>query len=392
MKSIALYITLAAFIILPGCSENSNETETKKITAAGLQKLFEDALWGSSEANMQLSGIINPDTPPTDSFNKFEIDSFTVNGKKYFTVLIEYPVPVYNILAVYDDELNLYLYDNSLNGNIAVKWQKIGDKNFLIAFEKFISKDLLKLERLSLYAFQDSSLNLVYRAFSKLDKAGDVYTHTIDSIDDEMISTSIKSNKRSSINNKADVFYFDSDKKRYISSADIFNNFVMNEIKNAKWLIEKPELTIETAGKFETNEESTRQVTGTMNRGFEGFQIEINSDWKVVENVSVKANLKRKLTGTRFINENLGAQVTVFKLPAGKTAERYVRYKFGKPTQGDYKVRSTELIESGKNYIRFIEHSCGGKNFILMIEAPKNTYKANEKIYDDIETSFFIEC
>jgi len=98
------------------------------------------------------------------------------------------------------------------------------------------------------------------------------------------------------------------------------------------------------------------------------------------------------LEGVRYINDKIGVTITIIQLPEGSTASQFVKFKFGKPTKGDYRVRSTEIIESGKKFIQIFEHSCANKTFILLLQTPKYTYDKNKHIYNEITTSFFIEC
>ena len=98
------------------------------------------------------------------------------------------------------------------------------------------------------------------------------------------------------------------------------------------------------------------------------------------------------MEGVRYINDKIGATITIIQLPERSTASQFVKYKFGKPTKGDYRVRRTKIIESGKNFIQFFEHSCANKTFILLLQTPKYTYDKNKQTYNEIVTSFFIEC
>ena len=123
-----------------------------------------------------------------------------------------------------------------------------------------------------------------------------------------------------------------------------------------------------------------------------GYQITLNSDWNNPIGIAVTDHLLSRLEGVRYINDKIGATITIIKLPEGSTASQFVKYKFGKPTKGDYRVRSTKIIESGKNYIQFFEHSCSNKTFILLLQTPKYTYDKIKRTYDEIVTSFFIEC
>jgi hypothetical protein len=383
-------IILVAFLFLAGCSKKTEEEIPKKIDGQALMKLVEEALWGSYQANYRLSGFVKPDTPPPDKFIQLKVDStITPSGFKLYSVLLEYPNPIHNVLAVYDEDLTLYLQDNSLNGNIVTEWDDIAGKSYLIASEEFISKDILKLSRISLYTFVDSKLRLVFRSFTKLDKAGKVFMQTITNISNNIITTKITSNQKSKLNGKTDTFNYKNSEHKFKSSQSIFDSFVLNEINNASWLIEKPELIIETVDNANSN---NKTQPNNIDVEMKGFQISLNSDWDNPIGISVTEHFISKLEGLRYINNKLGAQITIIKLPEGSTASQFIKYKFGNPTKGDYRVRSTKVIESGKNYIQFFEHSCGDKTFILLLQIPKYTYEKNKNIYDEIITSFFIEC
>jgi hypothetical protein len=387
-----LLLLLFALLFLYSCSGEPKEEEPGKINGKILSKLVEDALWGSEKANYRLSGFVKPDTPPPDKYNQLKIDS-VVNkeGIKFYSVLLEYPNPIHNVLAVYDENLLLYLLDNSLNGNMVTEWRNISGKLYLIASENFVSKDLLKLSRISLYRMINGKFYLVFHSFTKLDKAGKIYQQTIENIDDNNIVTRLSSNRKTNFNNKKVTFNFNSSEHKYISEKDVFTNFVLNEIKSAKWTIEKPELKLETIKKKEQTKRQT-QTTEYADVKLKGYQITLNYDWSKPIGIVVTDHLISRLEGIRYINEKIGATITVIQFPEGSTAAQFVKYKFGRPTKGDYRVRSTEKIESGKNYIQFFEHSCGDKTFLLLLQTPKYTYKKNKNIYDEIITSFFIEC
>jgi len=387
-----LLIILFTIFFLYTCSEEPKEVEPEKINGKILIKLIEEALWGSEKANYRLSGFVKPDTPPPDEYNQLKIDSIvSKEGIKFYSILIEYPNPLHNVLAVYDENLLLYLLDSSLNGNIVTEWKNISGKLYLIASENFVSKDLLKLSRISLYRTINGRFYLVFHSFTKLDKAGKIYQQSIEKIDDNNIVTRMSSNQKSNLNNKKVTFNFNVSKNKYISDKDVFTNFVLNEIKSAKWTIEKPELKLETITK---KEQTTKQTQTNEYAAVElkGYQITLNSDWNNPIGIAVTDHLISRLEGVRYINDKIGVTITIIQLPEGSTASQFVKFKFGKPTKGDYRVRSTEIIESGKNIIQIFEHSCANKTFILLLQTPKYTYDKNKHIYNEITTSFFIEC
>ena len=387
-----LFIILFAVLFLYSCSENPKEEGPEKIDGKILSKLSEDALWGSEKANYRLSGLVKPDTPSPNEYNQLKIDSIvTKEGIKFYSILIEYPNPIHNVLAVYDENLLLYLLDNSLNGNIVTEWKNISGKIYLIASENFVSKDILKLSRISLYTMINGKFYRVFLSFTKLDKAGKIYQQSIENIDDNNIVTRLSSNPKTKLNNIKDTFNFNSFENKYISEKDVFTNFILNEIKNAKWSIEKPELNLETIKKKEQTTKQT-QTTEYAAAELKGYQITLNDDWNNPIRIAVTDHLISRIEGVRYINENIGATITIIQLPEGSTASQFVKYKFGNPTKGNYRVRSTEIIDQGKNIIQFFEHSCANKTFILLLQTPKYTHDKNKSIYDEIATSFFIEC
>ena len=387
-----LFIILFAVLFLYSCSENPKEEGPEKIDGKILSKLSEDALWGSEKANYRLSGLVKPDTPSPNEYNQLKIDSIvTKEGIKFYSILIEYPNPIHNVLAVYDENLLLYLLDNSLNGNIVTEWKNISGKIYLIASENFVSKDILKLSRISLYTMINGKFYRVFLSFTKLDKAGKIYQQSIENIDDNNIVTRLSSNPKTKLNNIKDTFNFNSFENKYISEKDVFTNFILNEIKNAKWSIEKPELNLETIKKKEQTTKQT-QTTEYAAAELKGYQITLNDDWNNPIRIAVTDHLISRIEGVRYINENIGATITIIQLPEGSTASQFVKYKFGNPTKGNYRVRSTEIIDQGKNFIQFFEHSCANKTFILLLQSPKYTHDKNKTIYDEIATSFFIEC
>lgn len=398
-----LIIFLFTVLLMVGCNNKKTEENHQQVDGKSLKKMVEEALWGSEKANSNLSGLVRPKSPSPDNANQITIDSvITKPGKKYYSVLIEYPDPSFNILAVYDKDLMLFLQDNSLNGNIATEWETFTNKKYLVASENFLSKDFLKLSRISFYTFVGLRLYLVFRTFTNFDKAGDVYQQTIEKINSNGITTHITTAvKKSKLNDVTDNFTFNSSEKKYISSKDVFSNFVLSEIKSADWKIEKPELirdTLLTSSNTSSteNKEQTQNDNSGNNENTKvvpkGFQIWLNADWKAPVNGPVTEYLISRLDGFIYNNPKLGAQLSVIPLPEGSTSAQFVKYKFGQPTKGDYKVRQTEIIEVGNYRIQFFEHTCDQKSYLLLLKAPANTYDSFKNLYNNIVNSFFIEC
>jgi hypothetical protein len=285
------------------------------------------------------------------------------------------------------------LQDNSLSGNIAVKWKTISGKQFLASSENFTAKDNIELSRLSLYAAEDSALSLVFRSFTKLKNARRNSEQIINYVGNDKITTRITSNHNRKLNNKTVTFNYSSATNKYVSNNDIFYDLVLDEIKKVKGKTKKQELTKETAEKIkEELKLANRQGGEYLVEELRGFQIALDSDWYEPISISVTEHILKTLQGIRYVNNILGAQITVIKLPKGGDATQYVQYKFGNATEGSYSIRSSELIALEKHIVQIREHSCTDKTYLIILQVPKLTYEKNKNLYSDILTTFSINC
>ena len=122
MKIITLLFLLLISLEFISCSEQKTETITRRYTEDQIRSFVYNAVKGDKNANDSLSGLIDYYLPVNDKFNNLDIKQFvSSNGKHFFTVLLEYPNPVYNRFAIYDSVLNALLFDKSLNGKLSSK-------------------------------------------------------------------------------------------------------------------------------------------------------------------------------------------------------------------------------------------------------------------------------
>ena len=241
------YLTiLLSFILFYGCTPKENKPAAKKISSAYIQGLVQNAIDSNVTANNELAGLIDYNLTLNKNYNSLKVDSIKTNsGKVYYFVLIEYPNPVYNIFAVYDTSLTLLLLDKSLNGNLSAEAVTLSGKPFIKVNEGFISKDVLVVNRLSLYEPDSSKVNLVFRTHTKLAKPDVEYFQEIEELDNNQILTKMSSSSKSPISNLKDTFNFDSSTKKYKSEKDTFDMFVKKEIAEYKHEAEKSQLTTE---------------------------------------------------------------------------------------------------------------------------------------------------
>jgi len=239
MKQIYLII-LVTTLIVADCSENKI-VEPKILSGNALQALVVSAVNGDKKANDSLSGLVDLDMAETNLYNSLKVDSFYLDSIKYFSVLIEYPNPVYNRLAIYDIAANCYLIDKSLNGKLFFEVLELQNLKLLKVVEKFISKDTLNLTRISLYKKNNNSINLVYRSFAELKTLQNHFYQTIHFISQDTIKTQILVPKKHKLNAE-DLFVFNFADKEYQSSQYLFDSLVYREIADFNFEPQKLQL------------------------------------------------------------------------------------------------------------------------------------------------------
>ena len=371
MNKLILSASAILALVFSACSPND-----ENLNSAKLRELVLQAIDRNQEASVELKGLVDAELISRKDFNNIRIDSGLVNNKYYYSVLLEYFDPLLNRFAIYDDQLRLYLIDKSLNGNLSAQWTEKENRNFVFVQERFLTKDVLNIDRLSIYEVYDSTAGLVYRSISRLVKDKNISTQTIENISTDFIVTKISVRTNSNVINQTDTFYFDSDSRKYLSSKNLYNDYVKQEIDDFRWITTKPQIP---AGNLDDNPHPK-------------FTIDLNEEWVKLSPYNEDKLLKSSLTGTKYLNSKLKAAFTVFEVPSGKSGEEYSLYPFGSYTGDSYRKRSTEIYTMDKNYNQLFEHSCGNKKYLLLFDCPKNIFNQNKKLFDQILKSFSIDC
>ncbi len=388
-------ILLITAFILTSCSEKEQSREIKTIDASFVKNIVVNAISGSVSANDSLSGLIDLNLPINKNYNKVDVGLVQLlGGQNLFAVLIEYPNPIYNRFGLYDSLLNPYLIDKSLSGQLDYQLIEINGSSLINLNEGFISKDVFKLIRSSIYNLTDTSAALVFRAYTRLESPDNSYFQRIVDISEERIKTEINSIKNSPVKNKGDIFLYDSKLNIYSSTQNIFDNFIFDLIKAYNKRIEQPSIEDETTALKSAGIEpgGGSALTSDSKPRSNSFTLTLNDDWKELKNLGITDHLRRKLTGTKFVNNSLGSYLSIVKLPFQDSAESIIDYKLTNNAVGNYTVRYSDKIEGKKYYLQFFEYSCGGNKFLMIFEASKFTYEQYKNIYETIINSFQMDC
>jgi len=372
-KAIITILTLAALFI-SSCNFNN-----ERVTKANLEQLINDALSGDQNANQKLQGFLTSKHIGKKDYNQLYIDQLNTGEKTYYSVILEYYDPRLNLFAIYDDNLNFYLLDKSLNGYLNSEWIDNGTRKFVFVQERFLTRDVLSIDRLSIYEVGEIEASLVYRSMSRFVKVNNLSYQKIESIKGNLILTKITGTSDKALNNKIDTFYFNPTSKKYLSKKNLFDNYVRQEIDNFVWNTTKPQITEDFV--------DAEIVTVTKN-----FKISLNRDWQKIPKYTEDKHLKQPLTGVKYVNVNHGSSFIILQIPRGEVGEIYCPYILTETVKGKYRIRASEVFEIGKNYLQIFEHTCGGTKYFLLFECPKAIYLENRKEFSDIINSFAIDC
>ena len=190
-------IIIILILLLTGCNIlNKPAATAPAFNHESLQNLVLKAVSGDTGANEKLNYLVDLNIPVNNDYNNLYIDSLiTKKQKKFYIVLLNYPNPIYNRLAVYDTALNNYLIDKSLNGYLGESVLAINDKWLVKISEGFLSKEVLQVKRISLYEINDSAADLCFRTFTKLVVPPAVYTQKISEFSEDRITTELSGPK-----------------------------------------------------------------------------------------------------------------------------------------------------------------------------------------------------
>jgi hypothetical protein len=389
-----LKLIIIAFLTIftVGCNNTVKEHSKPLLNENKLKEFVAFAINGERNYNDTLSGLVDYSLPVNSNFNDLKIDRVrTPLNKTFFTILIEYPNPAYNRFAVYDSSLNLLLLDKSLNGILRMKTLSVNNLFLIEVDESFLSKDILGLNRVSLYKV-DSLVSLCFREYTSLTSSENQYYQNISEISTERIRTDLTSKKPSPISNKSEIFSFDNNLKKYISPNQIFFNFIKDKVNSIKRTSDRPEITDEKSilQSIGITKDADTIKTASNISSKAGYSLTLTDGWKEIRDVS-QIGLPDKLKGTKYYHPESGASIFVAPISVNDSAEAYVKTKLGHVVQGKYKVRTSEKIEMGKYFIQYFELSFGSSRYLLIFETSKYTYEKFKPMYTDIINSFVIK-
>ena len=387
-------LIIITFFILyfAGCNYSAKDYPKPQLTENKLKEFAAFAINGERNYNDTLSGLIDYSLPVNSNFNDLKIDKIhTPLNKNIFSILVEYPNPAYNRFAVYDSSLNLLLMDKSLNGVLRMKTITINNLFLIEVDESFLSKDVIGLNRVSLYKV-DSLVNLCFREYTCMTSNDNKYFQNISEITPDRIRTDLSSNKSSFISNKSEIFTYNITLKKYLSPDQIFFSFIKDKVNSIIRTSDRPEITDEKSvlQSIGITKDADTIKTASNISAKAGYSLTLTEGWREIRDVS-QIGLSDKLRGSKYYHQESGASIFVAPISINDSAETYVKTKLDHIVQGKYKVRTSDKIEQGKYFIQYFELSFESVRYLLIFETSKYTYDNFKAMYTDIINSFEIK-
>lgn len=393
MKFILIFSIL--LLSFTACNEPEVIEKKRGIYGSEIRALFLNALNGIQTDNDTLSNPIDYSLPIVP-YNNFSLDSISVAESKYFYALAEFGNPLYNRFAVYDSALNLHLLDKSLNGNITIKTFLLDSLAIIKVEEHFLTKDIFEAVRVSFYRISPESVKLVFRDFVFLKTNKFTVSQEILSINNDTIITKLNSPTSIKFPIVNDNFIYDKKTDSYLSSNNIFSQYIIQFINNLKTVPQNPEFTdlnsaLASVGLYK-DVDTIKSTSNYVNKRLCIGLTLPPEGWRTNDNRVVTKYIKQHKSGMIVSNSSLGTFFYIVKLESGEDAQELIELPFTQTIEGRYAIRFTEKTEIQKKYISYFEFVFGVNKYLLIIEAPIISYEANKEIYSRIITSFEIGC
>lgn len=389
-KQIQIIVLFAVLIFTVSCKEKI-EDKPFKFNGVTFETLVQNAITGDENSKSILNGLFTFETE-LKTFNKIDVDSIEINNINYYTLLLENQNPVYNLFAVVDQDMNLILKDESLNGYIKLNFKKSGSRRFAVVSETFNSKDIIELNRVSYYSLEQYSSDLVFRQFTKINTPNKEAEQVISVISDTAIITSIFYPETKNSKTSKDVFRFDVANNKYLSDNNLFDSLIVKEIKNLNVQTKNPQIIDgESILRFFNNHQSISEI-GSIKLSENDFVIDLDSTWKKLGSVTISNLVKNKIIGLKYISGKMGSSISLIAIAATDSAENYFNESLNNKNQFNSSVRSSDKLIDNKNIYQLYEFSCPTKKILMILETPKSTYELNKDHYNQIVKSFFIKC
>lgn len=239
-NQIKIFLIVAIVFTIIGCKEKVEE-KPFIFNGKSFLDLVINSIKGDEGSKKTLESLLTSDVA-LSTFNKIEVDSLEINNSNYYTLLLENQNPVYNLFAIVDKDLNLILKDESLNGYLNLNFKKSGSRIFAVITEDFISKDVLKLKRVTYYSLEEYASNLVFRQFTEFKSPQKEAQQVISVISDTAIVTNIFYPSTKLKKDTRDVFSFDVGKIYYKSNNNFFDSLIYREIRSYAGTIVNPQI------------------------------------------------------------------------------------------------------------------------------------------------------
>ncbi len=363
LKIIPLFCAVIPLIAFYGCGKPDPVFKVKKTSGSEIIALFDAYINGDEKAESRLRDPFELNILDAKFYRKAEIDSITLEGEKYYGLLLQHKNPLYNKFLLYNDTLGLLLHDKNLAGSLLLKKLFIGEKEFFSIIQKFSVKTIINVEKLKIYDVLHGRASVLFDNFTEVSSPSLLGIMVVNSAKSQPLSVSFKLYGSNATFKPVKIEYTEDGK-------------LSGNLSNWKDLL---------AGhmkKFSTKEEIipiTDMLPKYYNTKFDLLRMYLPEKWEIKNGVEIKTLFEEKVTGTVASRKNKDISVFIFNLSKNSPVRVYIKnISFNLLSdEYSYSLYASDPVKEDDLLTQFILSRCENEEYLVAIRCKSDFYKNN---------------
>ncbi len=378
LKYALKYGAVIILLFTTGCSKPDPVYKVDKTSGSEIISLFDAYINGDEKAESRLRDPFELNILDAKYYRKAEIDSISLDGSKYYALLLQHKDPAHSKFLIYNDTLGLLLQDRNMAGSLLLKKIFIGEKEFFSIVQKYSVKTIINAEKLKIYDIRDGRGSLLFDNFTEVSSPTLYGSLKIVSKKAEPLSVSF--------NLYGNTTSFKSLKIEYSDDGKLSSNL-------NKW----KELLAAHMQKFNTKEEIipiTEQLPKYYNTKFDLLRMYLPEKWEVKNGVEIKSLFENKVTGTVASRKNKDISVFIFDLERNSPIRVYIKnIQFDLLSdEFNYSLYASAPVKDEESVTRFILARCENEEYLVALRCKEPFYKNNFPLISYMINSINLNC
>ena len=378
LKITSLFCSIVSLLFFCGCNKPDPVFKVKKTSGSEIIALFDAYINGDEKAESILRDPFEFNILDAKFYRKAEIDSISMDGEKYYGLLLQHKNPAYNRFLLYNDTLGLLLHDKNLSGSLLLKKIFIGDKEFFSIIQKYSVKTVINAQKLKIYDVLNGRASVLFDNFTEVSSPSFLGTMVINSAKSQPLSVSFKLYGSNST--------FKPLKIEYTEDGKLSGNL-------AKW----KDLLNDHLKKFSTKEEIipiTDMLPKYSNTKFDLLKMYLPEKWEIKNGVEIKSLFEEKVTGTVASRKSKDISVFIFNLGKNSPIRVYIKnITFNLLSdEYSYSLYASDPVKEDDQLTQFILSRCENEEYLVAIRCKSDFYKNNYPLINYMINSINLNC